>query len=64
MPLPSFVELAVTQKADGDRYSWGACLAAHAAAQLKDVTAFVGVSPVTGRDCVCCATYTPSYIQG
>lgn len=28
-------------------YSWGACVAAHAA-QLHHVTAFVGISPVTG----------------
>ena len=34
----------------GGRYSWGACLAAHAAAQLKLVTAFVGISPVTGKE--------------
>ena len=40
-----------TAKSDclSSRYSWGACLAAHAAAQLKEVTAFVGVSPVTGK---------------
>lgn len=28
-------------------YSWGACVAAHAA-QLQHITAFVGISPVTG----------------
>ena len=29
------------------RYSWGACLAAEAA-QLEDVKAYIGISPVTG----------------
>lgn len=32
------------------RYSWGACLAAHAA-QLENVTAYIGISPVTGMLC-------------
>lgn len=63
MPLPSCNVPVADSDSLPDRYSWGACLAAHAAAQLEDITAFVGVSPVTGRECVFCKTCTLLYMH-
>ena len=43
----TYPALMLLMDSNAGRYSWGACLAAHAA-QLDQVKAYVGISPVTG----------------